>query len=81
MNETHHTFSTVDYDWSGQNVLFVKVTGFDAEKGNEFEGVVKFIQGMPFGDLIHAEKSPLSASCRGHLRTYLVRRYQEKEFN
>ncbi|OKL37002.1 hypothetical protein [Domibacillus mangrovi] len=82
MRETHHhTFSTVDYEWTEQNVLFVKVNGFDAGRGKEFEGVVKFIEGVPFGDLIHVQKSSLSTSCRGALRAYLLNRYHNKDFN
>lgn len=75
------TFYIVDYEWTGQNVLFVKIAGFDAEKGKEFEGVVKFLRGTPFGDMIHSEKSTLSENDRKTLLTYLIRKFNEKEFH
>ncbi len=76
-----HRFSTVDYEWAGANILFVKTSGFDAEQEKEFEGVFKFVGGLPYGDLIHADKSFLSDTCREKLREYLIKRYENKEFN
>ncbi|OES45529.1 hypothetical protein [Domibacillus iocasae] len=77
----HNAFYTVDYQWTGQQVLFVKVAGFDAEKGKEFEGLIKFVKGAPFGDLIHPQQSSLSADCIKDLRDYLTKKFAGDEFN
>lgn len=79
--QEHATVHIVDYEWTGQNTLFVKTAGFDAEKGKEFEGIVKFLRGTPYGDIIHSEKSTLSEECRKALLAYLIRKFSEKEFD
>lgn len=80
-NVSQHHFNTVDFDWAGQTALFVKVSGFDAETGENFEGVVKFVGGRPYGDLVHNQRSFLSASCREELYAYLLKRYEKNEFS
>lgn len=79
--QEHTTFHIVDYEWTGQNILFVKAAGFDAEKRQEFEGVVKFLRGTPYGDIIHSEKSTLSENSRKALLAYLIGKFHEKEFD
>ena len=76
----HHTVSIIDFNSSDSKTVFVKVNGFDAELGKEFEGEVKFVDGMPFGDLIHPQKSPLSSTCRHTVRSYLINKYNDGEF-
>lgn len=76
-----HEFYIVDYEWTKQSGLFVKVGGFDAEKGMNFEGIIKFLGGKPYGDVVHAQKSSLSASCREKLYAYLLIKYQQNEFS
>lgn len=76
----HHTVSIIDFNSSDSKSVFVKVIGFDADLGKEFEGEVKFVNGMPFGDLIHPQRSFLSPTCRSTVRSYLLNKYKEGEF-
>ncbi|WP_050183780.1 hypothetical protein [Domibacillus robiginosus] len=76
-----NTFYIIDYEWTGPNVLFVKAAGFDGEKGQEFEEIIKFLRGKPFGDGIHPEKSSLSSECRRELLAYITSRFNKKEFD
>ena len=77
----HHIVSIIDFKSTGFNTVFVKVNGYDAELGQKFEGEVKFMDGMPFGDLIHPQRSSLSSSCRHAVRGYLLNKYNDGEFN
>ncbi|KAA9021719.1 hypothetical protein [Niallia endozanthoxylica] len=77
----HHIVSIIDFKSTGFNTVFVKVNGYDAESGQKFEGEVKFLDGMPFGDLIHPQRSSLSPTCRHKVRSYLLNKYQDGEFN
>ncbi|MGM0903048.1 MAG: hypothetical protein ACQEXB_18365 [Bacillota bacterium] len=81
MYETHHhTVSVIDFKSTDFKTVFVKVNGFDAGLGKKFEGEVKFVDGMPFGDLIHPQRSCLSPTCRHTVRSYLLNKYNDSEF-
>lgn len=77
----HHTVSVIDFKSTDFKTVFVKVNGYDADLGREFEGEVKFVGGMPFGDLIHPQRSSLSSTCRHTVRGYLLNKYNDGEFN
>ncbi|OCA87301.1 hypothetical protein [Pseudobacillus wudalianchiensis] len=77
----HHTVSIVDFERVNDKSVFVEVAGYDAEKGREFEGIVKFLDGMLYGDLVHNQRSTLSSSCRSLVRSKLLNDYQEGKFN
>ncbi|MDQ0271987.1 hypothetical protein [Cytobacillus purgationiresistens] len=79
--EHHHILSIIDFNNTQYHSTFVKITGYDAVLGNEFEGEVKFVSGMPFGDLIHPQRSFLSSECRQFVRTMLVNKYNEGAFS
>ncbi|MGE7765734.1 hypothetical protein [Peribacillus sp. NPDC096540] len=82
MNDEHnHMLTIIDFMKTGHNTYFVKVVGFDADAEREFEGEVKFVQGMPFGDLIHPQRSYLSSTCREFVRENLINRYDTCQFN
>jgi len=81
MNEKqYHTVNVIDFRSTNHQTTFVKVEGYDAELEREFEGEIKFVNGMPFGDLIHPQRSFLSASCRQHVRDKLLNKYSSGEF-
>ncbi|GAE25597.1 hypothetical protein JCM9140_1600 [Halalkalibacter wakoensis JCM 9140] len=75
-----HLVTIVDFQTTEHRTTFVKLVGYDAESNNKFEGEVKFVGGRPFGDLIHADRSALSASCREYVQTLLIVKYNEGEF-
>lgn len=81
MNEQHkHILTVLDFIPTNQQSIFVKIAGYDAVLEKEFKGEVKFLNGTPFGDLIHAERSSLSSACREFVREELVARYTKGQF-
>ncbi|MCK2017913.1 hypothetical protein [Peribacillus frigoritolerans] len=81
MNDVHnHVLTVIDFMKTGHKTCFVKVIGFDAESGQDFEGEVKFVGDLPFGDLIRPERSHLSSSCREFVRHDLLHRYSQGQF-
>lgn len=77
----HHVVNIVNFERVDHQRLFVEVAGYDAEIGKEFKGLIKFVDGMPFGDLIHVQRSSLSPGCRSTVRSYLMREYADGQFN
>ena len=82
MHDKHnHVLNIIDFIATNANIIFVKIAGYDAVAGREFEGEVKFLNGMPFGDIIHSQRSSLSPECREYVRGNLLNRYNEGQFN
>ncbi|WP_338450111.1 hypothetical protein R4Z09_28945 [Niallia oryzisoli] len=77
----NHILNIIDFKKTQHNTIFVKVAGYDAILGEEFEGEVKFVGGMPFGDLIHLQRSSLSSECRQFVQGNLLNRYSSGDFN
>ncbi|WP_332699242.1 hypothetical protein [Halalkalibacter lacteus] len=77
----HHVLSVIDFKSTEHNTTFVKFTGYDAVLGKKFEGEVKFVGGLPFGDLIHPQRSSLSSECRQFVRVMLLNKYNAGEFS
>ena len=75
-----HVLTVLDFIPTNQQSIFVKIAGYDALLEKTFEGEVKFLNGAPFGDLIHAERSSLSPECREFVREELVMRYTKGQF-
>ena len=81
MNKQHkHVLTVLDFIPTNQQSIFVKIAGYDAVLEKKFEGEVKFLNGTPFGDLIHPERSSLSPACREFVRENLVTRYTKGQF-
>ncbi|MGE6377080.1 hypothetical protein [Peribacillus muralis] len=76
----NHELKVIDFVKTGHHTCFVKVSGFDAELGKNFEGEVKFVRDVPYGDLIHPDRSPLSGSCREFVRSDLIYRHNQGQF-
>ena len=76
----HHSVTVLDFEKVNAKVCFVKVEGYDAELGREFEGVIKLLNGIPFGDLIHPTRSKLSSDCRTTVRGYILNKYANGDF-
>jgi hypothetical protein len=81
MNKQHkHVLTVLDFISTNQQSIFVKIAGYDAVLEKEFKGEVKFLNGTPFGDLIHPKRSSLSPACREFVREELVTRYTKGQF-
>ncbi|MFJ5625343.1 hypothetical protein ACIQD3_22190 [Peribacillus loiseleuriae] len=76
-----HILSVIDFMNTDHKTLFVKVMGYDASFGIEFNGEIKFLNGMPFGDLIHEQRSFVSPDCRQYIRKNLLNMYNAGKFN
>jgi hypothetical protein len=76
----HHILSVIDYKITEHKTTFVKVVGYDAVLEKEFEGEVKFLNGIPYGDLIHSQRSSLSPECRQFVQENLLNKYNEGKF-
>lgn len=76
-----HVLNVVDYRATEHNTVFVKVTGYDAILEKEFVGDVKFVSGIPYGDLVHLQRSSLSSGCIEFVRENLVKRYAAGDFD
>lgn len=48
----------VDFAWHGDQTLFIELKGTD--KSQNFEGMVRVVDGVVYGDLVHPKKSTLS---------------------
>ncbi|WP_078429200.1 hypothetical protein [Alkalihalobacterium alkalinitrilicum] len=79
--EHRHTLSAIDFETTVHHTTFVKFTSFDAVLGKNIEGEVKFVGGMPYGDIIHPERSTLSSECRQFVRELLLKKYNGGEFS
>ena len=75
-----HVLTILDFVPTNGQSIFVKIAGYDAVLEKEFKGEVKFLNGTPFGDLIHPERSSLSPECREFVREELVTRYTKGKF-
>ncbi|MBA9024723.1 hypothetical protein [Peribacillus huizhouensis] len=75
-----HILNVIDFMNTDHKTLFVKVMGYDANLGKEFSGEIKFLNGMPFGDLIHPKRSILSPDCIRYIRENLLSKYNAGKF-
>lgn len=79
--KNHHILQVIDFIYIHSKSIFVKITGYDAISGKEFAGEVKFLNGTPFGDLIHSDRSSVSPECREYVRGNLLEMYNEGKFD
>jgi hypothetical protein len=76
----HHILNVIDFTVTEHRTTFVKVAGYDAVLEKEFEGEVKILNGTPYGDLIHSQRSSLSPECRQFVQENLLNKYNEGKF-
>ena len=74
MNQTH-SLHIIDFETTAHNTTFVKISIYDAVSGQTLEGEVKFLGGMPYGDIIHPVRTELSPDCRQFVQTRLLEKY------
>mgnify|MGYP005749761071 CR=1 FL=1 len=79
MNQSH-TLHIIDFETTAHKITFVKISIYDAVSGQTLEGEVKFLGGMPYGDLIHRDRSTLSPECRQYIEARLLEKYKAGDF-
>lgn len=79
--EQKHRLTIVDYTITEHQTIFVQFSCYDAVLSKIFDGEVKFIGGVPYGDIIHPDRSILSMECREVIRELLVNKYQSGEIS
>ncbi|MGM9968029.1 hypothetical protein [uncultured Rummeliibacillus sp.] len=76
-----HQVMIVDYSFHGTITCFIKIQGFDAENNIPFEGVIRMVDGVPYGDLIREGTSNLSKESIRYVKLYLEKKYIEGYFS
>jgi len=78
--EKHHHISIIDFKTTEHQTKFVQFTGYDANQEKKFTAEVKFVGGVPYGDIIHPDRSTLSSECRDFIREQLLHKYNTGQF-
>lgn len=60
----------IDYTEQGSSI-YVNLEVFDAVQNKVFSEEIRFLDDLLYGDFIHAERSPLTDSCRKKTIQYL----------
>lgn len=81
MSTKQHSVYTVDFKKTQHNICFVEIAGYDAASKSEFQAVIKFLNGMPFGDILHPVKSSLSPDCREFVQAFVLDQYHSGNYN
>lgn len=68
-----HQIAIIDYTEQKDSV-YMDVEVFDAAKNKRFRAELRFLGDLLYGDLIHAERSPLTEECRMQTEAY-IRKY------
>lgn len=71
----------LDYTFHGPITCFIKIQGFDAVNNSSFEGIIRMVDGVPYGDLIKEGISELSKECIRFIKIDLEEKYREGYFS
>ena len=71
----------LDYTFHGPITCFIKIQGFDAVNNSSFEGIIRMVDGVPYGDLIKEGTSELSKECIRFIKNYLEEKQREGYFS
>ncbi len=70
----------IDYAFHGPITCFIHVQGYDETKEQKFSGMIRMVDGTPYGDIISKNKSPLSAECIQSIKDYVIQKYKNGYF-
>ncbi|MBP3951600.1 hypothetical protein [Bacillus suaedae] len=76
-----HSLTIVDFTITEHQTIFVQFSCYDAVLNKVVKGEVKFIGGVPYGDILHPDRSILSMECREVVKEQLVTKYQSGEIS
>lgn len=68
----------VDFAWHGNQTLFIELNGTDDNR--KFEGMVRVVDGIIYGDLVHPTKSTLSKEAISYIKNYVSEQISAKKF-
>ncbi|WP_110926547.1 hypothetical protein [Bacillus massiliglaciei] len=81
MEKQQHTMMIIDFIQVSSRSCHVIIAGVDADTGREFNGEVRFTNGMLNGDVIHPERTVLSPGCREFVENKLYGKYKAGDFS
>ncbi|MGX9134727.1 hypothetical protein ACWV26_10145 [Rummeliibacillus sp. JY-2-4R] len=76
-----HEVMILDYSFHGPITCFIKIQGIDARNKQSFEGFIRMVDGIPYGDLLIPDKSGLSLECIQYVKNYICERYEKGYFS
>ncbi|HWI47328.1 MAG TPA: hypothetical protein VNU45_03765 [Rummeliibacillus sp.] len=76
-----HKVVILDYSFHGSITCFIKVQGYDGLNDQPFDGMIRMVDGVPYGDLIKEEKSSLSSNCIQFIKAYIYDKYEKGFFS
>lgn len=65
-----HHIAIIDYT-EQRDSIYVDVEVFDATQNERFRAELRFLGDLLYGDLVHAERSPLTEECRMQTVAYI----------
>lgn len=68
----------VDFAWHGEQTLFIDLKG--TINNQSFEGMVRVVDGIIYGDLVHPIKSGLSNEAVTYIKNYVSEQISAKKF-
>lgn len=75
-----HKVVILDYTFNGLITCFVKIQGYDGINDQSFEGMIRLVDGIPYGDIIREGKSNLSEECILYIKAYIERKFKQGFF-
>ncbi len=76
-----HEVMILDYSFHGPITCFIKIQGYDMQYKQSFEGLIRMVDGIPYGDLLITDKSGLSLECIQFIKDYIRERYDNGYFS
>ena len=76
-----HNLIIVDYSFHGPITCFIKITGYDDIKNQSFDGMIRMVDGVPYGDILKEDKSNLSPECIQFIKAYIYQKYEQGFFS
>lgn len=69
----------IDFAWNGTQTLFVDLRG--ELNGKALNGMVRIVDGIIYGDLVHPARSIFSESEINYVKNYLEKKIQAGHFD
>ncbi|MGG0657534.1 hypothetical protein [Rummeliibacillus pycnus] len=76
-----HQVTILDYAFHESITCFIKIQGFDGINEQPFNGMIRMVDGVPYGDIIKEEKSNLSSDCIQYIKVYIYQKYEQGFFS
>lgn len=70
----------LDYAFHGKITCFIHIKGYDWVSKQSFDGIIRMVDGIPYGDLINEGRSILSSECIEFIRQNVHKKAKEGYF-